>query len=138
MQEPKIIKGGKHIDFKGVLNFNNDFDASEVKRIYIVENSSTGIKLQWQGHKIEKRWFLAINGSFLIRAIKIDDWTKPSKNLKKVSFFISAENTDILLISRGYATSIQAINTASKLLVMADYKLNEINDEYKYSAEYFK
>ena len=55
MQLPKIIKGNSHTDSRGTLKFNNFFDTSEIKRMYIVQNSSTEILRGWQGHKVEQR-----------------------------------------------------------------------------------
>ena len=35
---PKIISGKSQTDTRGTLFFNNDFDASALKRIYVIEN----------------------------------------------------------------------------------------------------
>ena len=70
----KVITGGNHTDKRGTLTFNNDFDASDIKRIYTIENESTKTIRAWQGHKIESRWFSAIKGSFEIKLIKIENW----------------------------------------------------------------
>lgn len=134
---PKMILGGYHKDSRGVLKYNNNFDASEIKRIYFIENVGSDYIRGWQGHKIEKRWFSAVQGKFLIQLIKIDNWINPSKDLKKSIFKISGDNADILFIPGGYITSIQAIENNSRLLVMSDYRLNEINDEFKFPLNYF-
>lgn len=135
--KPKIIIGNHFEDNRGKVNFNNDFDASEIKRIYAIENSSIDFIRAWQGHKIEQRWFSAIKGSFLIHLIEVDNWELPSKNLPQVEYKINAENLDILHVPSGYISSIKALEEGSKLLVMADYMLGEINDEYRYEKDYF-
>ncbi|HEY9221963.1 MAG TPA: WxcM-like domain-containing protein [Lutibacter sp.] len=135
---PKIISGNSHTDKRGTLCFNNDFDASAIKRIYIIENISTDFIRAWQGHKIEKRWFSAIKGAFKIQLIKIDQWEQPSKNLQKLNFTVNAEKFDVLHVPKGYVSSIQSLEEGSKLLVMADHLLGEIKDEYRYDADYFK
>ena len=134
---PTLISGGNHKDERGILNFNNDFDMSLVKRMYLIENVDTLFKRRWQGHKIEQRWFSATTGKFKIEIIKIDDWENPSKKLEKINFEISSENAEVLHIPAGYINSIQAMIKSSKLLVMADYKLGTISDDYKYSTDYF-
>ncbi len=134
---PILISGGNHKDERGILNFNNDFDMSLVKRMYLIENVDTLFKRRWQGHKIEQRWFSAVVGKFKIDLIKIDDWENPSKKLEKITFEISSKNADVLHIPVGYVSSIQAIIKSSKLLVMADYKLGAVSDDYKYSTDYF-
>ena len=62
---PNITNGEHYVEYRCVLIHNNNFDASNIKRLYIIENNSNIIR-GWQGRKIEKRWFTAINGSFEI------------------------------------------------------------------------
>jgi len=135
---PKIITGNSHTDTRGTLFYNNDFDASAIKRMYVIDNATTEIVRAWQGHKIEQRWFSAINGSFKIGLIKIDNWENPAKNLEKLIYIINSDTLEVLHVPKGYVSSIQAMEVGSKLLVMADYLLGEINDEYRYDANYFK
>jgi dTDP-4-dehydrorhamnose 3,5-epimerase-like enzyme len=136
--EPKLIKGGCHSDQRGSLFYNNDFDASIVKRIYIIENKNTDFVRGWQGHKVEQRWFSAITGSFKIWLIEIDNWENPSKDLKSFTFLINAEKLNVLHVPQGYVSSIQALEEGAKLLVMADCLLGEIKDEYRYDIDHFK
>lgn len=133
---PKIITGNSHTDARGTLFYNNDFDASAVKRIYVIENNGDFIRA-WQGHKIQQRWFSAIKGSFKIQLIEIDHWDQPSKNLEKLTFTVNAEKLDVLHVPKGYVSSIQTLEEGSKLLVMADYRLNEISDEFRFPLDYF-
>jgi hypothetical protein len=44
---------------------------------------------------------------------------------------------DVLHVPSGYASSIQSLEEGSKLLVMADYLLGELADEYRYAVDYF-
>ncbi len=134
---PKIITGNSHTDARGTLFYNNDFDASAVKRIYVIENATIEIIRAWQGHKIEQRWFSAINGSFKIGLIKIDNWESPAKNLEMLTFTINADTLEVLHVPQGYVSSIQAMEVGSKLLVMANYLLGEIKDEYRFDVDYF-
>jgi dTDP-4-dehydrorhamnose 3,5-epimerase-like enzyme len=136
--EPVIIKGGQFSDARGTLTYNNDFDASVVKRIYTIQNSDLNFIRGWQGHKIEQRWFSAMQGTFHIRLIKVDDWDNPSKSLEPYSFFLDAKELDILHVPSGYISSIQAISENSKLLVMADYLVGEVKDEFRFDKDYFQ
>lgn len=135
---PELSKGGSHIDARGTLIYNNDFDASNIKRIYVIENINTDFVRAWRGHQIEHRWFSAVKGSFKIRLIAIDDWDMPSKKLDKLTFIINSERLDVLHIPAGYVTSIQSLEEASKLLVMADYLLGELKDEYRFASDFFE
>ena len=134
---PTIINGHCHSDPRGFLLYNNDFDASAVKRFYTIENHTIDFVRAWQGHKIEQRWFLAVQGSFKIKLIKIDDWVNPSQELKPREFILNSEKMDVLHVPNGYANSIQSMEQGSRLLVMSDYLLGEVNDEYRFAADYF-
>ena len=136
--EPKLINGNYHSDQRGTLFYNNDFDASLIKRIYIIENESPEFIRGWQGHQIEQRWFSVVNGKFKIQLIKIDNWEKPSVNLEILTYLIDSEKLNVLHVPKGYISSIQSLELNSKLLVMADYLLGEIKDEYRYDIDYFK
>jgi dTDP-4-dehydrorhamnose 3,5-epimerase-like enzyme len=135
--KPSLISGNCHKDPRGLLFYNNDFDLTNLKRMYIIENSSKDVIRAWQGHKIEQRWFSAVLGSFKIQLIAVDNWDKPSLTLPKIAFILDSETLDILHIPSGYISSIQALEEKSKLVVMADYHLGELNDEFRYPTDYF-
>lgn len=135
--EPNFIKGSFHKDQRGTLSYNNEFDSSEIKRIYVIENNSIEFIRGWQGHQIEQRWFSAISGTFQIELIKIDNWENPSKSLNVSTFLLKDEELNILHVPKGYVTSIQALTIGAKLLVMADYLIGEIKDEFRYELDYF-
>ena len=135
--QPKLLKGKSYIDSRGSLSFNNNLDLSTVKRMYFIENININFIRGWQGHKIEKRWFNAVRGSFKIQLIKIDDWIRPTKNLTKEEFILTSKTLDVFYIPKGHVSSIQALELKSKLLVMSDYFLGEIKDEYRYDLDYF-
>ena len=135
---PSIIKGNHFQDHRGILRYNNDFDASSIKRIYIIENKDLYIERAWQGHRIEQRWFSAIKGSFLIKLIQIDNWENPNPESTILEFEINDQNLEILHMPSGYVSSIKATTDDARLLVMADYLLGEIKDEYRFPLDYFK
>lgn len=135
---PKLLKGDCHEDSRGTLFYNNDFEASAIKRIYVIENQSLEVVRAWQGHKMEQRWFSAIKGSFKIQLLAVDDWDTPSKKLERLEFVLDSKKLDVLHIPAGYVSSIQSLEEESKLLVMADYLLGELDDEYRYASDYFE
>ena len=135
--KPNLISGNSHQDQRGQLFYNNDFDASSIKRIYVIENHSVDFIRSWQGHKIEQRWFSAVQGRFKIQLIAIDNWDKPSKTLPRLVYILESTTLDVLHIPAAYVSSIQALEENSKLVVMSDYHLGEIRDEFRYPTDYF-
>ena len=134
---PHLIKGNSHVDTRGVLQFNNDFNALGVKRIYSIQNRDAAFVRGWQGHRVEQRWFSVVQGSFQIRLIAIDDWDRPSPSLEQHQFILDSQHMDVLHVPAGYVSSIQALESSSKLLLMSDYALGEIDDEYRFDINYF-
>ena len=138
MQLPKIIKGNSFTDIRGTINFNNSFDASQIKRMYIIQNSSVNFIRGWQGHKVEQRWFSAVQGKFEIHLIKVDNWEIPSKYLQSIKYNLSSDKMNVLHVPPGFVSSIRSKEPASKLLAMSNYGIEEIKDEYRYENVYFK
>ena len=135
--KPTLISGNCHQDQRGQLFYNNDFDTSSIKRMYVIENHSVDFVRSWQGHKIEQRWFSAIQGRFKIQLIAIENWEKPSETLPRLDYILESATLDVLHIPAGYVSSIQALEEKSKLVVMSDYHLGEIDDESRYPTDYF-
>ncbi|MCY0979379.1 WxcM-like domain-containing protein [Chryseobacterium wangxinyae] len=132
-----LLEGKKHQDERGIITFNNDFVASQIKSIYTIENHSTDFIRGWQGHKVEQRWFACMKGSFEISVIAVDNFTNPSKDLTIQKYLLKDDALTYLRIPAGYITAIRARNGKSKLLVLADHEMGEISDEYRYSLDYF-
>ena len=133
-----VSEGHRYEDERGIITFNNDFDASAVKRIYTIENHSTDFIRGWQGHRTEQRWFACMKGAFEISVIAIDDFDHPSKELTVTKHRLNNESLSYLHVPGGCITAIQAMKPGSKLLVLADYAIGEIQDEYRFPLDYFK
>lgn len=133
-----LLEGKKHQDERGIITYNNDFDASTIKRIYTIENRSIDFIRGWQGHQIEQRWFACTKGSFEISVIEIDDFENPSKDLMVKKYQLNDERLTYLHVPSGCVTAIQSKEENSKLLVLSDYGLGEISDEFRYNLDYFK
>jgi len=137
MNEIEILDGNSYSDERGSISFNNGFNASLVKQIYFIENSSKEIVRGWQGHKIEQRSCSSVKGKFKINIITIDDWDNPSKNLKIKSYMLNSNTLDIPQVPRGNITSIQSLEEYSKLMVLSDHSMGERKDEYRFNINYF-
>jgi dTDP-4-dehydrorhamnose 3,5-epimerase-like enzyme len=133
----KII-GNSFVDERGTLLYSNELDLSEIKRMYVIENKDLLIQRAWQGHRIEKRWFVAVKGKFLIKLVKIDDFDSPSDDLEVQSILLNSEVLETVAVAAGYASSIQALEIGSKLVVFSNYKIGEVDDNYRYNPTRWK
>ena len=78
-----------------------------------------------------------MKGSFEIKLIEINDWNSPDKDSEVITYDLNDENFKILHIPAGYISSIQSKEEVSKLMVMANYALGEIDDEYRFPYNFF-
>lgn len=139
MAQAQIIKGGQHTDSRGRLNFINDFDMKPVRRFYTIEHADITTERGWRAHKIEQRWFHVSKGIFKIKLIKIDDWVNPSKNLPQELYVLSAEETSVLHVPAGYASSLQALVANAKIIVFADHEVEHAkHDDYLFPLAHFE
>lgn len=130
--KPIIISGDVYQDQRGCLTFNNDVNLYGVKRIYTIENNDLNFVRGWQGHKIEQRWLIVMKGSFEIEVINISFFEENLREMESAKFNLKSDKMDILYIPAGYLTSIKSLEVDSKLLLMSDYLIDEIQDEIRY------
>ena len=126
---PYIINGDIFNDHRGKLFSCNEFDMSNVKRIYSIENSNSNFIRGWKGHKIETRWFFATKGSIIINTIAISDLENSIIPYSVNTFKLSEDNLDILKVPPGFAISIKQYSNGDRICVFADYKLNDSGDD---------
>ncbi|MEJ2905652.1 WxcM-like domain-containing protein [Pedobacter panaciterrae] len=134
----QVLNGGKHVDSRGRLDHVNDFDMSEVKRMYLITHIDPSVKRGWRAHKLEQRWFYVVEGSFEVSLVKIDDWVNPNPDLQLEVYVLSADKPQVLHVPVGYATGFKALERDAKFIVYADFGIeNAVNDNYQYPSDYF-
>lgn len=126
---PKLVKGDFFEDNRGKIDFINTFDMSPIKRMYFTSHYNVDTVRAWQGHKVEKRWFFCVKGSFTVKIIVIDNWENPSKLLKAHTFILKENKPEVLLIPNGCVNGFKALEENSKLMILSDYRFNEIEDD---------
>lgn len=137
-EEPTIIKGGKFSDERGSMRFVNDFNFSDVKRFYFIKHPNTEFVRAWQGHQCEKKYFYPISGSFVLAWVKIDDFENPSRNLIPEYHILSANNSEILSIPKGYANGLKALEPNSEVLLFSDMELEDsLTENIRYPSDWW-
>ena len=133
-----VIQGGIASDHRGSIRFVNDFDMSEVKRFYIIQNADTELIRGWRAHRIEQRWFYVLSGSFVLDTVLIDNWEVASPELPIERSVLNAEDRQLIHVPAGYGTAFQAVEKGSELLVFADHGIAHAPmDDYTWPQDYF-
>lgn len=138
LEKPLIIHGGTFSDERGSMRFVNDFHLEDVRRFYFIKHTDTSIIRAWQGHQFEKKYFYPISGSFVVAWVKIDNFNKPSKNLISEYHILSAENSEIISIPKGYANGLKALEDNSEIMVFSDMDLEKsVNEKIRFPADWW-
>ena len=133
-----IIQGDSHEDKRGKISFFNTLDMSKIKRMYQIEPANEGIIRAWQGHKVEKKWFYCLQGSFIINLVKVTDFKHPETYATIRQNIIMASTPTVLYVEGGYASGIKSTTPNSKLLVFSDLSVEASkNDDYRFDVDFW-
>lgn len=137
-EQPSIIKGGIFSDERGTLRFVNDFHFSDVKRFYFINHPDISVIRAWQGHRLEKKYFYPVKGSFVVAWVKINDFDNPSKDLIPEYHILSSTNSEIITVPKGYANGIKALEPNSEIIVFSDMSLDEsLKEKIRYPSDWW-
>lgn len=137
-EEPKMIKGGIAVDDRGSVSFVNDFSFENVKRSYMIRNHQQGFIRAWHGHRNEGKYFTVVKGSALICGVCVDDWERPSKDLKIHRFVMSETSPAVLFLPPGYANGAMSLTADAQILVYSTSTLQEsLNDDIRFESRYW-
>lgn len=140
MMDVKVLQGEIFQDHRGKIASLNNFCFDGIKRSYFINHPDISVIRGWHGHKLERKWFYCLHGEFTIALVQIDNWEKPSPNLKAKFFHLSDSDSKIVCVPAGYANCIKAETANSILMVLSDKTMAEaaaLNDSYRYEADYF-
>jgi len=125
------IIGNIHKDERGTVRFVNDFDMTQVVRMYCIE-PKLGVIRAWQGHKKETKWFYAAKGSFLVKTLQMD-------TLVKKEYHLNDTESKVLEIPGGHYNGFEALEEGSVLMVFSDFGLEESKgDDFRESLDKIK
>ena len=138
MRHPKVelLKGGKFTDERGVLLFNNDFDLTPIKRFYTIHHPDISVVRAWQGHQQEHKYFICINGSFVVAWKELDDFNNPVNASNAPFEILKASENHVLSIPAGFANGLKALIPDSMLMVFSDRKLDDsLDDDIRFNKD---
>ena len=134
----ELIKGGLHLDERGVVSFVNDFDFKGVDRFYTVKAHKIGEPRGWIGHRREHKWFIALAGTVMVFAVTPDDWQRPSQDLTVERFALSAVQPAVLHVPPGHATASVMLSHDALLGIFSSGKIDSASvDDWRYPCNYW-
>lgn len=136
--ELTLYAGALAVDDRGEVGFVNEFDFNGVKRFYTVSNHKQGFVRAWHAHKKEAKYVMAVQGSAMVGAVKVDNWESPSKDLPVETYVLSASKPSVLFIPAGYANGFMSLSVDTKLIFFSTASLEESKgDDIRYEARYW-
>ena len=138
MADPALLRGGLAVDDRGDVGFVNDFDFAGVRRFYTVCNHRRGFIRAWHGHRREGKYVFAAAGSALVCAVRVDDWTSPSREATVHRYVLSDRSPAVLAIPPGHANGFMSLSDDAKLVFFSTATLAEsMEDDVRYHARYW-
>jgi hypothetical protein len=131
----ELIRGGSHTDERGTVSFVNDFDFKGVGRFYTIRTPRPGEPRGWIGHQIEQKGFIALCGSVLVAAVKIDDWNSPSSSLPIQRYTLSSASPAVLRVPPGHACATVMLTDDALLGVFSSGKIEDTSkDDWRFDV----
>lgn len=136
--KPELLIGGIYTDERGELLYNNNFDLTPVKRMYIIRHPDTSVVRAWQGHQQEHKYFQCIKGSFVVAWKKIDDFARPNMNFDAEYVILSDSENKVLSVPAGYANGLKALIPGSEIMVFSDHALGaSLDDKIRFNKDWW-
>ena len=124
--ETKIINGGLSVDDRGSVTFVSDFNFSDVKRFYVVENHRSGFIRAWHGHEKEGKYVFVVKGTALIGAVDMN-----SESPKK--YILSDRSPKILYIPPGHANGFKTLEEDTRIIFYSTSTLQDsLGDDIRF------
>lgn len=138
VEEPRLIPGNVAVDDRGEVAFVNDFDFAGVKRFYTIRNHRAGFVRAWHGHRKEAKYLHVTDGAAVIGLVRIDDWERPSKDLKVERYVLSAHRPAVLYAPAGYANGWMSLSPDTRIVVYSTVSLDEsLADDQRFDARFW-
>ena len=134
MKDIILLKGGLNVDDRGIVSFVNDFNFTEVKRFYQIENHRQGFIRAWHGHKNESKYAYVVSGSALIGIVPLAAKEGDLSQVKK--FVLSAQSPAVLYIPANNFNGFMSLSPETKIIffstsTLAESSIDDIRKSYK-------
>lgn len=131
MSEIKLLNGGIAVDDRGSVRFVNDFNFSDVKRFYHVENHRQGFIRAFHYHEHEGKYVYVTSGTILLYIVKVNENNLNESEIKK--FILSSKKPQVIYIPKGHANGFKNLEDNTNIIFFSTSTLEEsLNDDIRY------
>lgn len=117
-------KGGLFVDDRGYIKFVNNFDFSEVKRFYQVENHKKGFVRAWHGHKKEGKYVYVAKGSILLGVVPLGDTSDDPQKMT-----LSSQDPTVVYVPPGHYNGFKTLEEDTIVIFFSTSTLEESRDD---------
>lgn len=128
-QDINLILGGCAIDERGLLKFVNDFNFSDVKRFYQVENHSKNFIRAWHGHLKEGKYVYVVRGAILLGVVPMPQSDSCAGQGEPKRFILSSEKPSILYIPPNHANGFMTLTDDAIVQFFSTSSLSESSSD---------
>lgn len=133
-----VIKGDLATDDRGTLRFVNDFEFSNIKRFYQVENHNINTIRAFHGHLKEAKYVYVSKGSIILCAVVLDNISRPDRNAKLERIVLTSTKPTIVYIPPGYANGFKALEKGTVVIFFSTVSIAETkDDDYRFPYDYW-
>ena len=134
-EEPDLIKGAMFVDDRGSISFVNNFDLSEVRRFYMVENHEVGFIRARHCHMEESKYVMALQGTAILALVRVEDPENPPVDPHIYRYVLTSSDPTVLWVPPGYAHGAKTLDAGTKLIFFSDASLSESQkDDFRFDA----
>lgn len=118
---------GVFVPFIQTTGLIKELEEFELKRVYYIYNYGKGVIRGFHFHKIEWKFFFAVNGAAKIVAVN------PKKESEKYTFTISSRKPALVIIPPGYAHGSISLEDQTILVCCSNVTTDEsLKDDTRY------
>ena len=137
-KSPKLIKGGKFENRKGIIKYANGFSLSGFKRFYQIDLPRKNIIRAYHGHMKESKAVFVISGSIILCVVYLSNKINPSKKIKPKGIVLSSKSPSVYFIPPKFANGIMSLEKNTQVIFFSDKTVKQSEkDDYRFPEDYW-
>ncbi len=137
-KSPRLIKGGKFENRKGIIKYVNGFSLSGFKRFYQIDLPRKNIIRAFHGHMKESKAVFVISGSIILCVVHLSDKTNPSRKAKPKKIILSSKSPSVFIIPPKFSNGVKSLEKNTQVIFFSDKTVKQSEkDDYRFPQDYW-